>query len=365
MKKSNLLYIFINISLLIAIIALNYFTDPYFIFNKARPLHISRYLLDEPYIPLKLHKNKKYDYVIVGGSTVNVLKLGNFNKKLADISCFRIKTQDMEKLLLKYLDMHPETKTVFLAIDFRQLSDTSNHSIEQSSEMNITSKDIFRLFLSAKTIQYSVKKILKRIPDYTVRLVKYDVHNIDKPKEDIEKLLIQSYGRMFEELNKRNIKVVYFIPPVHANRMIYVNEKMGYETILNIKKYLISQSGYIIDMSTLNKYTSMPLEDSFYLFSDVLHASDIYGYYIYNILFNTPNKDKDLFTVLTKDNIEQESLKQKKSIEKWQRENLKSYEYYIGGKKPNNPEKNRKTINDVPAEFRTILNYKKSIFYKN
>lgn len=365
MKKSNYIYLLINFFLILFIIALNFFVDPYFLFNKERPLHISRYLLDEPYIPLKLYKDKKYDYVITGGSTVNVLNLGNFNKNLADISSFKIKAQDMKTLLFEYLNMHPETKTVFLPVDYRQLSNSLNTSIPEFKEKEITSKDIIRLFVSIKTLNYSFKKLFTRLPDYSIALIRYKLQDVKFKKEDIEKLFFETYTEIFDELNKRNIKVVCFIPPMHANRTVYLNEKIGYQTLLNIKKFIISKNGYLIDMSTINKFTSKPIKESFYLFSDAIHASDIYGYFIYNILFDTQNKDKDLYLYLTKDNVEFYSRIEKEKADKWLKDNTKEYKYYADGKKPKCKEKIYHSINDVPKEFKNILNHKKSIFYKN
>ena len=364
MKKSNLIYIFINLFLILSIALFNYLVDPYFILHKNKPLHINRYLLDEPYIPIKIKKNKKYKYVLSGGSTVNVLNMQNLNKDLADISCFKIKVNDMAQLLFNYLDKHPETKTVFLPLDLRQIADTSNNKIKHDKSENLTSKEYFRLLFSIQTIKYSINKLIKRTPDYSVKLVKYKVHDIDIKPQKMEKIVEKSYSKMFKELKKRNIEVICFIPPVHATRLVYLNETIGYDSISRIKKFIIEQNGYLIDMATINKFTSKPIKDVFYLFTDLIHPTDIYGYYIYNILLDNPKKDEDLYTFLTKENVEIESQKEKEKILKWKKENKKEYKYYLEGDKKEYTEKIEKTSHDIPKDFK-ILNYRKNLFYKN
>ena len=364
MKKSNLIYIFINLFLILSIALFNYLVDPYFILHKNKPLHINRYLLDEPYIPIKIKKNEKYKYVLSGGSTVNVLNMQNLNKDLADISCFKIKVDDMAQLLFNYLDKHPETKTVFLPLDLRQIADTSNNKIKHDKSKNLTSKEYFRLLFSIQTIKYSIQKLSKRIPCYPVKLVKYKVHDINITTTEMENIIIKSYSKIFRELKKRNIKVVCFIPPVHATRLVYLNEAMGYDSLMRIKEFIIKENGYLIDMSTINKFTSKPLKDAFYLFTDLLHPTDIYGYYIYNILLNNPKKDEDLYTVLTKDNIKAESIKEKEKIQKWKIDNKDEYKYYLEGVKNDYVEELNKNSYDIPDDFK-ILNYRKNLFYKN
>lgn len=366
MKNSNYIYIIFNIFLIISIICLNYFTDPYFVLKKNRPININRYLLDDPYLAIKMQdKNKKFKYLITGGSTTNAINLSNFNKEIMDISCFKIKTEDMTKLLFNYLDIHPEIKTVFLPLDYRQIADTARHKIPDFDEKKLTTKDYIRLFLSIDATKHSLIKLIHRIPQYPIRLVKYKVQDIDLEPDEIKKIVIENYEIIFSELEKRNIKVICYIPPVHTIRLNFLYDKIGFETLLEIEKYLIDKNNYLIDMSTVNKFTTLPLKDSYPLFSDVIHPSNIYGYYIYNILFDTNKKDKDLYKILTKNNVEKEEKIKYEKVKIHIEKNKEEYKYYLVGDEPYNLKKLRKNLNDIPEEFRHILHYKKSIFYKN
>lgn len=355
-KLKIYIFFFVLIFALILIALFNRLVDPYEVFKKSSKINILEILIDQQFIPLKLHKNNKYDYVYAGDSTFKDLHLELNDEKIANICYPLLEIENLHKILYTFLDMHPETKTVFLPLDFIAMGVTHKYQIPQYTGENLNSKEIYKLFFSIKTLKLSFKKLasLKK-NDLCDRVVSINIKKRPIKKSD-EKIYVErgkkEYTEIFKELKKRNVNVVVFTSPSPATGLVFLKDLYTFEAMAEMKKFVVEQNGYLIDTGIINKHTKKPLSEQFYLFSNIFHPTRLYGYFVYNILLDTKEKDKDLYVVLTKDNVDFELKKQKEELIKWEKEHKKEYEDFLDENKE--PKKIKKTINDIPKEYREL-----------
>ncbi len=353
LKKLNIFLLF-YISALTLTALFNFICDPYNIFKNKRKIFISPQIIDFPYIPIKLHKNYKYNYVSPGGSAGKNLGLDDFNDEIANISLEYMSIENMEKYLFNFLDMHPETKIALLQLDFFIIKKENENNIAKFTGNSLNLKEIHKIFLGLSTTKYSFEQIFnkKRQKKYTIYTKGPIQSNIPEKEEYIEKGK-NFYYEIIKNLKKRNIDVkIYTIPISVYAQLDFYNQHN--DAIFQLKKYIVEQTGSLIDFAIINKLTSTNLNKGYYLYIDSIHPIKTLGYYVYAALFDTPDKDEDLYVILTKENVDFELKKQKQELLKWRDKHKKEYEDYLNTEKE--PRFITKTIDEFPSEYREIMN---------
>lgn len=351
-KKNILIYIYILVGSLLIISLFNYIVDPHDLFHKKEEINISGSIIDFPYIPIKLHKKYKYDYVLSGGSIPMLLKLDCFNHKIANIGHSLLNIENSDKILFNFLNLHKETKTALLIVDLCAIASKSLLEVPEYTGNNLNFKEIHKVFLSQSTTKKSLQKLFNKKQRGFSTYIKQCYNG-----ESISKNLYLERGKKIYkkinlELKKRNIKTIYYTAPISAYAQFWLWEHYN-ENIFEMKKFIVEETGSLIDFAILNKHTTLNLADAFYLYKDAMHPIKTYGYYVYAALFDTPYKDEDLYVVLTKENVDYELKKQKEELLKWGNEHQKEYQDYLNIKKE--PAAITKNINDFPPKFREIM----------
>lgn len=314
----------------------NYFIDPYNIFN-SNILCINPNFNDNPYLQIKLSKNKQSENVIIGGSSAKYLKVQNYEPNINDISTYYATINEIQNILFYYLDLHPETKTVYFTLEYK-LFDKRENEIKPNTKNYLTIKELYKLFLSFDTLKLSIKKLKTKnlTINSEVKLINLEdefknskINRIIPPKdkEEYTKYAIENLSEIFKELKRRNIKIVCFMPPFHANYQLRMEENFK-DSIAQIKKYVVIETGSLIDMEMVNEYSTMPIKTSNEYFLDEIHISDQYTKQLYNIIFNPTVEDKNLFVVLTKENIDSELIKRREQLLKYKKDYQQEYTQY-------------------------------------
>lgn len=334
MKIKNYILILTYLLLLLLISIFNYIQDPYEIFN-SNPINIHPEFSENPYLPIKLSKNKKAQSVIIGGSSAKYLNIQKYKKDIADISTYYATIKDINNILPYYLDKHPEVKKIYFALELKLL-DKREKTLNIKNEKYLTVQEIYKLFLSFDTTKLSIKKLLnKNNKDTKPKLINVnkeyknkEINKIIPPntKEEYYLYAQNELAKLFNEAKKRNIEVICFMPPFHANYQLRMYKKFN-KQIKDIKKFIINETGYLIDLEIINDYTTSSFENSNKYFLDEIHMSEKYAKITNEILFNK-NKDKNLYVVLDKNNIDKEFENENNKLKKYEKEHHKEYEQY-------------------------------------
>ena len=354
MRNKTAILLFMVTAFIISIGVFNYAVDVYCVFNKDNRINILGNIEDNPYIAIKLKKNHKYDYVLIGNSTSKILYLDLFNPKIANIAYPSAKITDIKNVLCAYLDMHPETKTVILPLDLVMIGTVNKKNIASYSGKNLNINEIFRLFYHPKTTIQSIKKLINNKDNqdkYSIYLKKIPLRK--QNKDDFEKRGMSAYSEIFKELKKRNINIICYTPPYPAYGLYYFCDLYGLKQIENLKKFIVENNGYLIDFAIINKHTNQPLSKQAYLFSDIVHPKIIWGYFVYGALFDRNFKNDDLYVILNKDNIELNLTKQKQELDNWYKKNKDEYNNFLNIN--SKPKTYTITPNEIPIKYREII----------
>lgn len=332
----NIIFILTLCLILASVSCFNYIVNPYNIFRTPL-LNINTYFNYNPFLQIKLSKKYKYSSVIVGGSSVKSMDIQKRNKDMADISIFDANIYDTKRILIYYLDAHPETKIVYLPIDLhlfkKILDDSTFKELRPYNIKHITIEEIYHLLLSNETTKKSFDKLMGKVETQDIGQILITTgpkvtHKQINPANKIDdssfaKANLMILAQIFDELEKRNIETICFLSPIQIYYQIELNDRFE-QQIDEIKKYIVKRTGRLTDMSTINKFTTMPPGEA-NLFVDKMHPTGIYGNYVRNIIINSENKDKDLYIILTENNIDAELKKYNTQLQNYKKAHFKEY----------------------------------------
>lgn len=335
-KKLNLLFIILLISIITGIGIFNYIADPYNILHKfPKNIYISYYPRSIYLIVLKLSQHKKYDYIALGSSTMesfmsNVLFK---DKKTIYLMTERFDLRQQIKYLDFILSIHPEIKTIIFPIEYPfYYIDRYDKTlpIPEQEEENLTVQEFFRLFLSFETISSEMKQYNTppKPPFLGWNKEKYKVYNKRNCFNEYMKDFTNSDYSEFVKLKQiiKDRKIIFIIPPYHALVQSVIYEKNLHNEVENIKRYIVNNftDTKIIDFAFINKYTAEPIETT-YNYTDIVHPLGHPGHLFFCVL-KYPDKfrDKDIFIQLSKENIEKTLEKQREDLRLFHEKN-KSY----------------------------------------
>ena len=288
--------------LCIGIISLNRFEAPKILKDTFFGDNISFFSLspDLYYTTINLTKNKKYDYLIIGGSASHMIAiqkfLNNHYGKIVFLNLPYASSLELYEILSYFLKMHPEIKTVLVSLEYQGY--IKCYSERKASKPGNLCSDIIKLYFSfdstKKSLKYFYNDILlylkKRNKDKKENMnfhqTRNQSENLDRNKnithneqagninpeqikEPDNKFLflynekrhycfneitcehdgIKNVRKIYNFLKDRNIKAVYFIPPSHANylSLLYLDHK--YSTIETFKRGIASIRLILLNIS--------------------------------------------------------------------------------------------------------------------
>ena len=332
-KKQNILFIIVFLLIISAIGLYNYYADPYdIIHNSKQSIYISDYPRNMYSTVIKLSKNRSFEYVALGSSTMQSF-LSNYlfkDKKTIYMMTERFDLNQQIKFLELILSIHPEIKTIIFPIEYPFYyyeRDLGQLDVPEEDEKNLTIKEFFNLFLSLRT---TLVKITNNNEKKTSEIVPFKWHK-KKYKVYYKRNCQNEYMRDFEEpnyfyfnklkeiLNNKQQKIIFIIPPYHGTVQGTIYKKNLHKEVEDIKRYLVNnfKDAEIYDYAFINKFTAESLETTTN-YTDAVHPLGHPGHLFFCVLKN-PKKfeNKKIFIKLSKTNIEK--------VLSWQKERLKKY----------------------------------------
>lgn len=127
---------------------------------------------------------------------------------------------------------------------------------------------------------------------------------------------MHNYTNIIETIKQNKIQAVYFIPPMHANFTCDLYNKYEKE-YFNLKYELVEKVDEILDFSILNVYNVQKLSNTNQYYYDKVHPKQEYGKIVKKVLQGNRKENKNLYTILTKENINLEIKKQQMALEQF------------------------------------------------
>lgn len=360
-KYNNTLFIIIFILLSIFVLTFNIIVDPFDIkkySEKKNYLCLNSEPSELAYTIMYLDRNNKYEYVMVGGSTLASLFYVDSFYKFTRKTVFQavlgdISPNEKYELLKDYLELHPETKKIIIEI--------STHPYIQRGDKQIYKKEyknesFLKVYFSFNATKKSLQKIIKKnsLQDNSPRIItrpdlKYN-YKTSHIKENIEAL-----KKIKELVNEKELNAIFFAPPVHALHLANCYESGAYEYIEEAKK-MFAEITPFYDMSFISKYTTIKMdgEESYY-YSDIIHPSVFMMKEILPVILDR-KVDNNTSILITKENIDEELIKQRKKLEEYIKNNRKDVDAYKNNKyDPKHYEQSKSIIvhfKDLPEDIK-------------
>ncbi len=281
----------------------NYFVDPYGI--KTNEIDsISAYNRDENAIALKITKDKKYETVVIGGSTTAFFNPHLLLKNPGNvfyIATVEIPVKTIKNYLEYFLSVHPEVKRIIIPIEYNVFFINLDDDLPVINNYSLTIKERSKFFLSLDTTILSIQKLKKKYgkgkkPEHYFNIF------YEKLYSHIQEEIIDNfkyYDEIFNLVEKYDVEPIVIVPPYHTLFYVSMQEK-------NIYKYV----------KKINKYTSMPMEQS-YLYHDICHPvtknTNLWGY----LLHHSDGYNNVFYKVLTNENIDDISLEEEKKLKQY------------------------------------------------
>ncbi len=176
--KNNIIFLVIFIILSIGIIRLNQIVEPYQMsfkyINKSNDMfYVNRDLV---YTFLNQQKNIKYHTVIIGGSSCNdALKIGAA-QNVALLNLPGISVLEDRDLLAYFLELHPETKNVIVALEPHAYFHCVNkYTLPKKPTSEF--EDFIKLYFSFDATQKSLKQLINNIKQYSLCIDYKEIFN--------------------------------------------------------------------------------------------------------------------------------------------------------------------------------------------
>ena len=344
MKKFyNILFVIIFILFASGVSLFNKNMDPFGLNIAQRKGNVSMFYFnhrDLMYPQMCFDKASKYQIAIIGSSASKLLFRPIWlEKKIKENTAIlildSILPEEQYNLIKDYLDLHPETKNIFVELHFEsyyRCFDSKKDKYKKTSRV----KDFFKFYLSIDATKKSIEKFLNEKAEKKEKIastpersyvllnpylkIEYDKYCARKNVPYLRKIV--------NLIEKRKVNCTFFVPPVHSLHMAN-SYKLGYYKNIQETKKLMAEIVPYYDMSFSSKYTNVELDcpNCFY-FHDVLHPTFVNLQDILDIIFY--KKDNEEFSVLlNKDNVEKELLKQEFALKLYMEENKDLIEKYI------------------------------------
>lgn len=408
-KNKNIFSILMAVICFLLIGLLNYIVDPYCVLQNRNYMDFSMVEPENIFIKIKAYQNIPYNTVLIGSSEVGQMFWVTAMTK-PYFNCIYgysglLNHSNYYDLLKVYIELHPETKNVILVMNYPSLLNPTVIHLPTFSSKSYSLSELIYLFWGQGTTQKSLKIMSDRICGVLRFLLKNKEQNsrenlVNKLKiisislfarseqkfEANENWLvspsvpdqadglppeavlytnyqqnIEYFDKVFEFLNRKNIKCTVILPPAHVIFFALVNDNESCKKIFeSFLRYLTTKTDDIYDFALVNKYTIKDLSEN-YMYFNYIHPNIIWGSKILKILYNKPEAEKDLCIKLTSKNVEQVIVEQDILLNKYKKDHKDTFEKY---KKeslvPNSVKKYKEKnimYNDLPEDERKEIEY--------
>ena len=333
-KYKNFIFIILCLIISLIIITFNIYMDPYDTknFDNTTMDHLEN-SKKIAYTHLNYTKKNKYEYLVIGQSYTSGISgiIYKYSCKAKD-QIYYLLLEDMSfeelyDLLKYYLKLHPETKNILFAMEVGPfiLNDNDRYEIPKNPPGKFA--DFINLYFSISATKKSVNKLIslnKRENSQNLTPGK-DYYNYNEKRifyshQAFVEKNVNKFKRIYEFLKQKDLKVLYFIPPVNALFIV-----SNYENV-EIFKRKIAEITPFYDYAYVNDYTTKPIG---YYFTDAIHVNyNFFGKEISDLLMlNNANEEYTAF--ITSENINTILNQQKNLKDDYIKNNKKYIDSYL------------------------------------
>lgn len=367
-KKYNIIFILLTIMSFFSICLLNYLVDPYDVFKDGYNYYPNDISIVN--IQIKAKKNKKNDTAIIGGSeSIGIFRYCQYKELFNLIALEGLGYQNYYELLYNYLNIHKETKHVYISLSYLASYSDLPVDISPIENSKFTADELFRILFSEKATNESFQLLKQHIiPNYKNKphgelLFQPKIINNAlalKSVSELESLNEHNFiyiDKIIKMLEERQVKHNFFIPPYNSVALAVINKnKAQKKHFYELKKYIVNKSKYdVYDMSFANEYTNNDLlNDKYTIYYDYLHPNYYFGLKVVKVLFDRQLADNKIYMILTKENFDKQIQYQNQQLNNYMKTHAKTVDEYI---RLHNCEKSdynyTRMLNnkDIPSEF--------------
>jgi len=349
-KSYNRVTLYILFITLLLIGLMNIFIDPYNIFNSPAIKKINYYKPDAKRQErltkfLNLKTLKKVDTIFIGVSRTDWSLEPEYynkltNKYASNMAMAAADFNEFKEIILNSLKIHPEIKTVVLAVDIQKympmITEKTSFNINAENP-NITPNEVANVIFSVDTTASSFVTLIKNLSGverrvYLTNGMKHIFYNpnIEKFFED-RVYEYRDFGKHFkttkvdlteldifiDELNKQGVEVILYIPPLHITFLEIFDYNNKWNVVEKFKKELAKIQPFYDFMYVHPINTEKIAPDMQYYFESS-HSTYLAGRKILDKIFD--NKG-DFGVLVTTQNVDKHNYTNRKNLELWQKEN--------------------------------------------
>lgn len=327
---------FLLISLLV--VGFNYYMDPYGYnpdkIKTMEKLDVNSVHQDMIYTYLNKTKNVKIESVLIGSSAATgIFYVNTFHcytaSNIALLALPTLSVNETYDILNYFLKLHPEVRRVYVSLDIN----TYLYSLEDN---NLPKKptnfiqDFIKLYYSTEATKLSWNNFISRFAPKTEpqehkyyvnpkRKYSYDENTYQHMQKNLEKFL-----EIKQLLESKNLKITYFMTPLHALYLSNMYKTGQLEKVENLKRELVKITPFY-DMAIVTRHTKEHFE---YFWADVIHPLPFISEKIYDVLvYDVDNPE--IAIKLDSENIETVLKQQRALIKKYIKENSQYVDEYV------------------------------------
>lgn len=363
-KKHILLFLGAIFALLIFVILMNYFVNPFYVFKTN--LHFAdtydfTYERQCIYPIIKLNKQKHYDYVVCGSSTIiSNIDDKEFEKIYPDKKLFRLSvsgaTPDEKYDLIKsFISANPEVKRIFVSVDFIEMLNEFENVLPKYTDGGLNREELYFLLMSYPSTKYSVKSVektikedifpqimfglkknflFKKIPIIYKYKKKIVVGNNRYPKmrytdwvgKKLKKHLFARIKDIKELCEKNNVDVVFYSSPLHAYTLYDIYYQGVYGELEDFKREFAKVTPFYDFSYISDEFSKEPVSEKNPYWVDAAHSDISLGN---EIMKKFLDGKSSYGRYVTPENVENYIKIDRKNLSDFAKENEQALKKYV------------------------------------
>lgn len=296
---------------IVFIVFLNYFVDPYYIFNSK----IIKGFNHEKTFRYANKRTNTYSNIKINGKNKEIVLSGNCllyddGKNSDNVGFFTIpvaKIDEVSSLIKNMLKINPKIKKIYWGLFYDDFYNEKTQEVtdflpELDSE-KLTLNDVLNLFFSWNTTKYTLLTIKDSMKNkeslnsfiYPYRELAHKKYEKPFSFEGLDKLAeIKKYCL------DNNVDLIIYYSPIHVSKKIDLFNKDQWKDNQLLKKKL-AQITPFYDYSLFNKYNSTILDENNKYYIDNIHPDSEYNRLLVDDLLSD---EKKIALLINKENVD-------------------------------------------------------------
>lgn len=329
---------------------LNILIDPFNIFDAIKIRKFNYYKPEikrqerlTKYLNLKLKKN--VNTIFCGSSRTSWALPPDYykeitNNKAANMAVVGGKWNDMREAIYKSLKFHPEIKTILLSIELERFAPIPKEIVIDlnKEKKNITISEISSVIFSADTTYASFATFFRNISSTDKKRYSHNGMKIPFKNKNIQEafaFMINDYNymgknlnettinfsplkNMIDELNKKGVEVILYMPPVHVTFLEIITFNNGWDGVDKFKKELAKVQPFY-DFMYVHPINTEEIKPDMQYHFEASHSTYLVGKKVLDKIFQNSN---EFGVLVTTSNVDNHNKTNRKNLKLWQAKNL-------------------------------------------